>query len=182
MDGQKKMASLTSKSVFLSLILRHKPEVVGLTLDPNGWVNVNDLIEAVKSHKKGFTLRELLDIVNRDEKGRYSIRNNGSFIRANQGHSAIEIEFDSAVPPTVLYHGTAKNNIPSIMSMGLTKQSRHHVHLTSDYDTAVAVGRRHGSPIVLTIAAERMVADGTIFYLSENGVWLVGGVSPEYIT
>lgn len=165
-------------SKFLSLILRHKPETIGITLDSNGWANINELLAGMKIDRE--TLNE---IVKTDSKGRYKISDDGLQIRANQGHSlkGLNFEFERKKPPFVLYHGTAKKFVPSILEKGLLKQNRHHVHLSGDKETALKVGDRKGAPIILTIFAGRMHEQGFKFYLSENGVWLVDHVPTKYI-
>ncbi|MFY0656262.1 MAG: RNA 2'-phosphotransferase [Neptunomonas phycophila] len=175
------MASLRDKSIFLSLLLRHKPEAVGLKLQPGGWLSVDTLLWAVDGHKKGFSNEDLEQIVAEDNKQRYSYSDDRKMIRANQGHSIdVDLGFEPIVPPCTLYHGTAKSSLESIREQGITSQSRLHVHLTDDHDTAVTVGARHGDPVVLHVDANSMHELGYVFYRSVNGVWLTGTVPPQY--
>ncbi len=164
-------------SKFLSLILRHKPETVGLKLDDNGWVSVADLLNATNTH-----LDRLEEIVRDDNKRRFSFSPCGTKIRANQGHSIdITLDLVPQVPPETLYHGTAIKNLESIRKSGIIKGSRNHVHLSQDIQTAIMVGKRHGTPLVLSIAALDMHSAGYIFWLSDNNVWLTDYVPVEFI-
>lgn len=174
---------LTQLSKFLSYVLRHKPESIGLTLNTEGWAVVSDLLRLAKDAGTAITLDELKQIVASDSKGRYSFSADQSFIRANQGHSTdtVDIKHQKAVPPVVLYHGTADKNLESIMKQGLVPGSRHHVHLSADMETAIKVGQRHGKVVVLKIDAKEMLKRGYDFYVSENGVWLVSAVPSEFI-
>lgn len=174
------MKDLVRKSKFLSLILRHKPEVIGIKLNETGWASIPDLLLKCEEHNNPISMEELLKIVKTDDKNRYSIRE--GYIRANQGHSIkIKVDFKEEQPPDILYHGTAKRFLPSIKKKGLVSQGRNHVHLSRDYDTAITVGTRHGCPSVLTIETGRMYSDGYTFYLSDNFVWLTPKVPKEYI-
>jgi putative RNA 2'-phosphotransferase len=170
--------SITKISKFLSLLLRHKPQTIGLKLDANGWADINELIEKSKNIKLD---RALIDeVVAKNDKQRFIIENNK--IRANQGHSIdVDLEFKTIEPPSVLYHGTATRFLDSIMKIGLTKQKRQQVHLSQEIKTAIAVGKRHGKVALLKIDAEKMFEKGYEFYLSENGVWLTDNVPLEYI-
>lgn len=180
MQNNKKQEKHTKLSIFISLILRHKPDVVGLCLSNEGWLNVNDLIEAINNKSEYRITREILDeIVATDNKGRYSYNDDKTLIRANQGHSikGINVEMKECKPPKILYHGTSVKNALSIKEFGYIKSmSRLHVHLSSDYNTALKVGKRHGEPTVLVINAELMYKDGYKFYLSTNGVWLTNSI------
>ena len=169
-------------SRFLSLILRHKPQEVGLELDANGWINVNDLIAAINKTKR-YINREILErIVSEDDKKRYSFDETKTKIRANQGHSVkVDVELKEVEPPQYLYHGTARKNICSINKKGILASSRLYVHLSADYDTAYTVGTRHGEPLVLKINAKEMYKAGYKFYLSENKVWLTTRVPTEFL-
>jgi putative RNA 2'-phosphotransferase len=174
--------SLISKSKFLSLVLRHKPEAIGVKMDANGWVNISELLNKAKGAGKYISKQELAEIVETNEKKRFIISEDGQRIRANQGHSiAVDVELKEAIPPEFLYHGTADRNIDAILQAGLKKQGRLHVHLSPDSKTAVKVGQRHGKPSVLRIKAKAMAADGYQFFLSKNGVWLVDNVPPQYL-
>lgn len=169
-------------SVFISLILRHKPEAVGITLDEHGWANVDELIEGINKSGQQITTEILEEIVRNDEKSRYSFNQDKTLIRANQGHSVkVDVELKEQEPPSTLYHGTAKRFLESIFKDGLQPMSRLYVHLSKNHETAVKVGKRHGEPAVLQIDAGKMHRDGYKFYLSENGVWLTGEVPIEYL-
>lgn len=169
-------------SKYLSLVLRHHPERVGVTLDPAGWADVDDLIAA--SRRAGVPLdRAVLErIVADNDKRRFAFSDDGGRIRANQGHSIpVDLGLEPLVPPGRLWHGTAESRLDAIRSEGLSPQSRQHVHLSGDHDTAVAVGRRHGKPVVLTVHAGALHRAGHRFYRSENGVWLTDAVPPDYL-
>jgi RNA:NAD 2''-phosphotransferase len=173
--------NLTKRSRFLSFILRHRPEEIGLSLDENGWADVDELLKAINRDRRTMTLETLQEIVATDNKQRYAFSNDGTKIRASQGHSInIDLELTAIEPPDVLYHGTAYHLLPSIWEKGLEPQNRQYVHLSSDIETATKVGSRHGKPVVLTIDAKQMQADGHTFYLSENKVWLTHHVAPKY--
>lgn len=168
---------------FICLILRHKPEVIGIELDKNGWANIDELIEGVKKKYPDFNREKLEHIVETDNKQRYSVSGDKSKIRARQGHSInVDVELKELEPPEFLYHGTADRFLDSIMKKGLVPGSRLYVHLSKDEETAVKVGKRHGKPVVLKIEAKRMSENGFIFYLSENEVWLTKSVPAEYFT
>ncbi len=169
-------------SKFLSLVLRHQPEKIGLRLSESGWASVERLIEASSEHGIEFTLEELQHVVAGNDKKRFSFSEDGLSIRANQGHSIkVELEYTPIAPPDVLYHGTAERFLNSIKQQGLIKAKRHHVHLSADVDTAVKVGQRHGKPVVLKVEAGRMHLDGFVFYLSANRVWLTEHVPVQYL-
>lgn len=169
-------------SKFLSLVLRHKPETIGIKLDQNGWANVDELIE--KANKSGvcFDRETLNHIVATNPKKRFAFNETLNKIRASQGHS-IEIEsgYTNQKPPEILYHGTGQKSVKSILETGLEKRSRQHVHLSSDMETAVKVGQRHGKPYVFTVLAGQMYNDKFEFFISENGVWLTGNVPTKYL-
>lgn len=172
---------LEQTSRYISLILRHKPETIGITLDEHGWANVDELIAGV-SRTHPLTMELLDEIVRTDEKQRYSFNGDKTLIRANQGHSIpVDVELPRLEPPAVLYHGTGQKYVPSIGRQGLLPKSRLYVHLSADEDTAVKVGRRHGTPVIYTIQAGRMSSDGYPFYRSVNGVWLTKEVPTEYL-
>lgn len=167
---------------FISLILRHHPESAGITLDEHGWADTDILTEKAAKKFHGFTFADLERIVRENNKQRYSFNEDKTKIRANQGHSiAVNMEFTSVTPPDVLYHGTGEKSIDGILSNGIQKMSRQYVHLSADCETAVNVGKRHGKPVVLQIAANKMFNDGYRFYLSENKVWLTDFVPAKYI-
>ena len=167
----------------LSLLLRHRPELFDLKLDKQGWCKIADLLTAAK--KNNFPLdRETLEVVvAENDKKRFAFDENGTKIRANQGHSIpIELGYVPTEPPEYLYHGTATRFLKSIRQTGLEKRNRHHVHLSAERETAQRVGSRHGVPKILTIRAKQMHSDGFEFFLSENGVWLTDSVPTKYFT
>jgi putative RNA 2'-phosphotransferase len=172
----------TRISKFLSLVLRHKPELIGLTLDSAGWVSVSDLLRACEAHGHSLTLAELHQVISTNDKQRFSLNEDEQMIRANQGHSvSVELGYSPAIPPDILYHGTVERFLPFIKEQGLNKGARHHVHLSPDMETARRVGQRRGKPIVLKVESERMHQDGRQFFRAENGVWLTEHVPPEYL-
>ena len=168
-------------SKFISLILRHKPEAIGIQLEEHGWANVDELIEGI-SKTRSFDMQDLERIVAEDGKQRYSFNEDHTLIRANQGHSIpVDVELEEKVPPAVLYHGTGEKYVPSINAQGLLPKGRLYVHLSSDVETARKVGSRHGKPVVYTIDCAGMAADGYKFYLSANKVWLTKAVPAKYL-
>lgn len=174
--------SLARTSKFLSLVLRHRPEHIGIALDSAGWVDVDELLAA--AGRSGFALdRATLErVVADNDKRRFAFSDDGARIRASQGHSvAVELGLEPQAPPDVLFHGTATRFLDSIRREGLSPGSRTHVHLSEDEATAVEVGRRHGKPAVLRIDAGGMHRDGHAFVRSENGVWLTPAVPAGYI-
>lgn len=176
------MSKKDSRSKFLSLVLRHKPEAINITLDSNGWASVKELVNNISKQDTDFNMQILEYIVKTDKKGRYSFNEGKTLIRANQGHSIdVDVEFKESTPPDVLYHGTATRFIESIIKNGILSESRLYVHLSDNYNTATEVGKRHGNPIVLTVDAKAMVSDGFNFYLSNNGVWLTKYVPCKYL-
>ena len=169
-------------SKFLSLILRHKPEKIGLKLDEYGWVNVEELLAACAKNGKPLTRRELEEIVAENDKKRFSFDETRTRIRANQGHSiTVDLEFEQKIPPEILYHGTAQKNVDAILKNGLTKMRRHHVHLSSDKETARKVGMRYGKPVIFEIETKAMIENNFEFFVSTNGVWLVENVPPQFL-
>lgn len=173
--------NLTKISKHLALILRHKPEVVGITLDKNGWANVKDLIDGINK-QYDFDMETLEEIVATDDKQRYSFNEDMTKIRANQGHSVdVDVELEEVVPPEYLWHGTATKYVESIRKEGLIPKSRLYVHLSESYMTAMDTGARHGKPMVFCVKAEDMYNDGYKFYKSKNGVWLTKFVPKEYL-
>ena len=173
--------SYKNTSKFISLILRHKPETIGITLDEHGWADVDELINGVgKTHRIDRNILET--IVTEDEKQRYSFNEEHTLIRANQGHSIpVDVELEEVVPPDVLYHGTGMKYKQSIDEQGLIPKSRLYVHLSGDTDTARKVGQRHGKPVIYEVDSSRMSRDGYKFFRSVNGVWLTKAVPPEYL-
>jgi putative RNA 2'-phosphotransferase len=169
-------------SKFLSLVLRHKPESIGLTLEEEGWVSVADLLRASAAGGFAITRDELEYVVATNEKRRFSFSEHGDRIRASQGHSVeVDLGYKPMSPPDTLYHGTASRFLPSIMNAGLVRGERRHVHLSVDVDTAIRVGARHGSPVVLAVDSGRMQNADYLFYRSDNGVWLTECVPPAYL-
>lgn len=168
-------------SKFISLILRHKPETIGIALDEHGWANVEELIEGVrKTHK--LDMETLERIVAEDEKQRYSFNEDKTLIRANQGHSIpVDVELEEVVPPETLYHGTGEKYVASIDAQGLIPKSRLYVHLSGDKETATKVGTRHGKPVIYIVHSGDMHRDGFKFYRSVNGVWLTKEVPATYL-
>ncbi len=178
--------SLTKTSKFISKILRHHPEIVGITLDEHGWADVDELIEGINNTGRHNLTPELLDlIVAIDEKQRYSYSEDKRLIRANQGHSIpVDVELPVMTPPDVLYHGTASGYVASIEEKGLLPMGRLYVHLSKDTKTASSVGKRHrkdGQLVILKINCKQMVKDGYPFYLSVNEVWLTKEVPVKYL-
>lgn len=176
--------SKTKISKFLSLVLRHKPEAIGLVLDEQGWANIDELIDKANYSNQGISLtRSLLqEVVDTSDKKRFTVSDDGQKIRAAQGHSVdIDLKLKPITPPEFLYHGTATRFLDSILKEGLKPQQRQFVHLSTDIETATKVGQRYGKPVILKIKALLMYEQGFVFYLSENGVWLTGHVPKAYI-
>ena len=174
---------LTQASKFLSLLLRHDPGAIGLELSAEGWASVSDLIRLTQGQRVAFTRELITELVRTSDKQRFVLSDDGEFVRANQGHSIkVDLGLAPQCPPDVLYHGTASRFLDSILANGLLKQDRQHVHLSRDTDTALAVGRRHGSPVILLVDARGMHELGLLFYLSENGVWLTDAVPTRFIS
>ena len=175
--------SLTGTSRFISFILRHKPEVIGITPDEHGWADVDDMIAGINQSGEYKIDRDMLDeIVRTDEKQRYSYNEDHTLIRANQGHSIpVDVELEKVEPPEFLYHGTGEKFTVSIDKQGLIPKSRLYVHLSPDEETAVKVGRRHGKPVIYLVRAGNMERDGYAFYRSVNGVWLTKEVPVKYL-
>ncbi len=173
---------LISTSKFLSLVLRHQPETVGITLDATGWVATDELLAALERHGRPISRTDLEEVVRTSDKQRYALSPDGRLIRANQGHS-VEVELDHApaVPPELLYHGTAAQFVPVIRERGLQKMQRHHVHLSAEQEVTLRVGARRGRPVLLTIRAGDMHRAGQRFWLTPNQVWLAEHVAPGFI-
>lgn len=172
--------SLKETSKFISLILRHKPETIGITLDEHGWANVDELIAGIaKTHPIDMAILE--QIVAEDEKQRYSFNEDKTLIRANQGHSIpVDVELEEKQPPEILYHGTGEKYVSSINEQGLIPKSRLYVHLSGDEETARKVGQRHGKPVIYKVKSGEMYNDGYKFFRSVNGVWLTKSVPVKY--
>jgi len=173
---------ITSISKFLSLVLRHQPETIGIELDQNGWTDVDTLLE--KSNSYGIKLDNvtLKHIVETNLKKRFAFSDTFDRIRASQGHSVeIELAYTSQRPPKTLYHGTCEKSVLSILDTGLHKQNRQQVHLSADIETAIKVGQRHGKPFVFRVLTDQMFNDKFEFFLSDNGVWLTDNVPTKYL-
>jgi putative RNA 2'-phosphotransferase len=169
-------------SKFLSFVLRHKPDAIGLALGPEGWVNIDELIEKSNAAGTRFSRDDLLHVVDTNDKKRFSVSADGLRIRAAQGHSVlVELGLSPTEPPPVLYHGTATRFVESILSEGLKPQERQQVHLSVDVATAERVGQRHGKPFIFKVDAVGMHRLGFRFYLADNGVWLTDEVPPEFL-
>ncbi len=176
------MRKIDKLSVFISLVLRHKPEATRITLDEHGWANVDELINGINNTGRKIDMTMLEEIVKTDNKQRYSFNEDKTLIRANQGHSIpVDVELNQQEPPELLYHGTASRFLDNIMTEGLKPMSRLYVHLSKDVETAKKVGKRHGNPVVLKVYSRQMNRDGVEFYLSENGIWLTKKVDAEYL-
>ena len=177
------LKNLKSISKFLSLVLRHHPEAIGLKLDAEGWANIEDLVRLAAAHGRSVSRGLIAEVVRTSEKQRFALKDDGNYIRANQGHSVeVNLNLPPSEPPEVLYHGTSTRFLNSIKRDGLESRGRRYVHLSSNAHTARMVGSRHGRPVVLKVDAKQMHADGFVFFLSENGVWLTDGVPPRYIS
>lgn len=173
---------ITRLSKFLSLVLRHKPETIGITLDENGWTEVSILIEKINASGTVLTLPILKHVVDTNSKKRFTLNETSDKIRASQGHSVeVDLGYTSQQPPAVLYHGTTVKFVDVILMEGLQKQKRHHVHLSADKETAINVGQRHGVPVVFEVMAAQMSASGFEFFRSDNGVWLTDHVPSVYL-
>lgn len=169
-------------SKFLALVLRHKPEEIGLHLDAHGWAQVDELLQAVSRKGCPLDFSRLNSIVENNDKKRFQFNDDRSKIRAAQGHSTdIDLNLKPVQPPGLLYHGTATRFVDSIKQLGLQKQKRHHVHLSARIETAIEVGKRYGKPLVLNVNSRQMSADGYQFFLSDNSVWLTDHVPVQYI-
>ncbi|MEZ6096941.1 MAG: RNA 2'-phosphotransferase [Pirellulaceae bacterium] len=171
-----------ANSKFLSLILRHQPETVGVELDENGWIDVDRLLNAINAHGNPLTRDDLQRIVAESDKQRFALDEGSNRIRANQGHSIdVELGYEAAIPREFLYHGTPEKFVDVILREGLKKMTRHHVHLSESIDIAGAVGARRGRPVVLRIDAQQMHAEGFEFFVTPNRVWLTDHVPCEYL-
>lgn len=170
-------------SKFLSFVLRHQPESIGLVLNEQGWVEIDELLAKANASGRRITREELLEVVASNDKRRFTLSSDGRRIRAAQGHSVpVDLALAPQVPPAVLYHGTASRFVAAIMAQGLRAQARRQVHLSTDIDTARRVGARHGLPVVLVIDAARMHAAGHVFFVADNGVWLTDRIAPDYLS
>ncbi len=170
-------------SKWMSLVLRHKPELINLEIDSRGWASTVDLIAGLNTQGLETDMETVVRVVEENEKQRFAFNEDKSRICANQGHSImVTPDLDEAEPPELLFHGTAGQFLEAIRAEGLVRKERHHVHLSKDKATAMLVGGRKGKPVLLAIDAHNMYKDGFVFYLSRNGVWLTDHVPPDYIT
>lgn len=173
---------LVTVSKFLAKHLRHAPDALGLRLHPGGWVSVDDLLAASERARFAFSYDELIECVETNDKRRFSFDNTGDLIRANQGHSVeVDLQLEEKEPPDFLFHGTVERFLASILAEGLKKGKRHHVHLSTDIDTARKVGSRRGKPVILQVNALKMHGQGFKFFLSANGVWLADSVPAIFL-
>lgn len=167
----------------LSYVLRHQPDSVGLELAEGGWIEVETLITAFNESGKTLTLEVLQAVVAENDKQRFEFSDDQLRIRARQGHSVdVDLGYESATPPDLLFHGTATRNLDSIFATGLNKGNRHHVHLSTNKQTMLQVGQRHGKPVVLAVDAAKMLSDGYQFFVTGNQVWLTEEVPPQYLS
>ena len=175
--------NVKSISKFLSFVLRHEPQSIGLTLDEAGWARVDELLAKANARGKRLDRALLQHVIATNDKQRFALSEDGTRIRANQGHSIdVALGLPAVAPPDLLYHGTATRILDSILATGLDKRNRHHVHLTESINTASAVGQRYGKLALLVVDARRMAADGHVFHRSDNGVWLTDSVAPQYLS
>jgi putative RNA 2'-phosphotransferase len=176
------MKDLKHISKFLSLVLRHKPEEIGISMDAQGWVDVEELIEKCNRRGKSLDWVLLEEVVFTNDKQRFTFNEDSTKIRANQGHTVeVDLKLDAVEPLEFLYHGTVQKYIDAIKSDGLQRMQRQHVHLSKDLETAIKVGSRRGKPVILKINALEMHKAGHPFYVSKNGVWLCEQVPAQYI-
>ena len=178
---QEHLAEIKKRSKLLSLILRHRPELAGLKLGPGGWVEIDDVLAGVFAMNKRMTRDQLIEVVETNDKRRFTLSEDGKKIRAAQGHTVdVDLGLTPIEPPRVLYHGTATRFQNAIEREGLKPMKRDHVHLSADLDTAVKVGRRHGKVVILEVRSGAMHRDGQEFFQADNGVWLTGPVAPKW--
>lgn len=169
-------------SKFMSLVLRHEPEKIGLQLDAQGWADVDDLLQRMADHGVALDRQTLQAVVETNDKQRFALSDDGRRIRASQGHSIqVDLGLEALQPPAWLYHGTVARFVSAIREQGLRPGERQYVHLSLDRQTAQQVGARRGAPVILSVDAGRMHADGHVFHRSANGVWLTTHVPPQYI-
>lgn len=176
------MPSKLKLSKFLSLVLRHRPEAIGLCLDKAGWINISELVKKACKAGRHLTTHLVIEIVAESDKQRFQISPDGLRIRACQGHSIpVELGIPEVEPPNIFYHGTARRNFATIRREGIRRGKRNYVHLSTDESGALEVGRRHGQPVVIMVQAAKMYQNGIKFFQAENGVWLTEYVAPEYL-
>ncbi len=175
--------ALVRASKFLSLVLRHDPDSIGVAMDPAGWVAVADLVDRTADQERPLTIELIERVVATSDKQRFALSPDGRRVRANQGHSIdVDLGLESIEPPAILYHGTATRFLDAILDHGLRPGERRHVHLSAEEDTAIQVGSRHGKPVVLRVDAGAMHAAGHVFHRSANGVWLTDAVAPHHLS
>ncbi|MDH6129447.1 RNA 2'-phosphotransferase [Kitasatospora sp. GP82] len=173
---------LVKTSKLLSRVLRHDPGAIGVPMDGSGWVRVDALLAALAVRGTRLSRAELDFVVENNNKRRFAYSEDGASIRASQGHTvAVDLGLPATEPPPVLYHGTTGSSLDAILREGLRPMSRQDVHLSTDTETAVRVGSRHGRPVVLVVDAAALAADGHVFRVSANGVWLTDAVPPGYL-
>ena len=173
--------NLMRMSKFVSMVLRHKPQEIGLKLDEHGWADVAELLEKMQP-RHAITMEILEEIVRTNNKQRFSFDESHTKIRANQGHTIdVDVELQEAIPPDILYHGTGEKSVAAIDEKGLLPMKRLHVHLSGDEETATRVGKRHGKPVIYKVKSGEMSRDGYIIYLSVNNVWLTKEVPVKYL-
>ena len=173
---------MSTESKFLSRVLRHEPELAGLSLGPGGWVPVDDLLRGMAEAGHEMQAEDLRQLVADSDKKRFTLSEDGQLIRAAQGHSVpVDLGLAPVKPPPLLFHGTAQDKLDAIFAEGLKPGQRQHVHLSPDHETAIKVGRRHGKPVVLRVETGRMTAAGGTFWRADNGVWLTDFVAPAYL-
>ena len=182
MTDRRAVPAVVQLSKRLSSVLRHAPDSLGITLDHAGWVDVDELLAALRRHGRPVTRAELDDVVAGNDKQRFAFDEQRTRIRASQGHSVpVSLGYQPVVPPAELFHGTVQRSLPAILSEGLRPGNRHAVHLSPDERTARQVGARRGRPVVLRVDAAALARDGAAFTRSANGVWLVDRVPPEHL-
>lgn len=177
------MAAHKEISKFLSYVLRHAPESIGLRLDREGWANIDALVTSAAQHGHSLSRALIAEVCADNDKQRFALSADGSNIRAVQGHStaAVDIQYQPTTPPPLLFHGTATRFLPAILKQGLLPGQRQYVHLSADPATAATVGARHGKTVVLLVDAARMAAEGRTFFQADNGVWLTVAVPNCYL-
>lgn len=176
------MTTAEQKSKVLARWLRHRPDVIGLTVDKHGWTDVADLLAKAATAGIPFTHDELVMLVVENDKQRFSLSPDGTRIRARQGHSIqVNLKLSVKLPPPVLYHGTVRKFLAAIRKQGLLPGTRRDVHLSATRETAVAVAARRGTPVVLIIETHPLLRDGYQFRCSDNGVWLIPNIPPQYL-
>jgi len=176
--------NVRSLSKFLSYVLRHHPQEIGLSVDENGWASVDELIQKAGADGKNLSREKLHTIIDHGEKQRFILTDDEQFIRAGYGHSIdVDLQLHPQEPPEILYHGTAQKNVEAILAGGLHAGNRNFVHLSAREADAKQVGSRHGTPVILEIRAAAMSDGGYEFYQSESepDIWLTERVPAEFV-